>query len=289
MVATKYSICATHYNNAEYIKESAGVLAEMIEDRPEWELVITDAGSDDGSLEYLRDLADQQDNVRVVVEKGINIGEGRQLATKIAGGDILVQPMDLDAAYYQDDRIIDITHFYEDIIENEGEVLLSAGIAFCTANLCKELGGWREFATNEETELKRRALRQDKLRFCPIRVFDQHSGSDKGLISEIKRFYNNSTAKFQTGVRFWHMLLFWLRNTEGLKPKFGAVLVFPFSWLAAKRSGTSFTDSYDKYDEYLIDFKKTVYQKNPELWLDPPESLAEYVNEAEIEHIQSRE
>jgi len=38
-----------------------------------------------------------------------------------------------------------------------------------------ELGGWKDLVANEETELKRRALRQNKLRFCPVYLYKEHS------------------------------------------------------------------------------------------------------------------
>jgi len=285
MADIRYSICATHYNNAEYVEGSAGVFAAMIEDRPDWELVISDAGSDDGSLEYLQSLADDQENVRVVVEKGINIGEGRRLSASVARGNILIQVMDLDANYFDDGRIVDTAKFYEDLIEEEGEVMLSAGVNYCTADLLEQLGGWRELVSNEETELKRRALHRDKLRFCPIRVFDQNAGLEKNLTDGTRRFFTNSMAKFQAGVSFWHMLYFWLRYAPGWKPKLGALVVFPFSWWKARQSGVDIEDSYRKRDRYVMDFKKTVYERRPELWLDLPDSLSEYVDEKEIEHI----
>ncbi|MDB9247866.1 glycosyltransferase [Halorubrum ezzemoulense] len=287
MSSIRYSICATHYNNGEYIRNSAGVFADEIEGRNDWELVITDAGSTDGSIKYLRDLESRQENVRVIVEEGLTIGEGRRAAAEAANGDILIQVMDLDANYYNDGRILDITCFYENLIEEEGELMLSVGINFCTSNLLQELGGWSELITNEETELKRRALRVDKLRFAPIRVFDQNAGLEKGLRDGIVRFYHNSAAKFQAGVSFWYMLYHWARYAPGIKPKIGAFLVFPFSWISAKRAVGDVDHSYDKTDKYLIDFKKTVYKRRPELWLDPPETLSEYVDEKEIEHIRS--
>lgn len=283
----RYSICATHYNNAEYIDNSAGVFAELVEGRADWELVVTDAGSDDGSLEYLRRLADGQENVRVIVEEGINIGQGRRLAAAAARGDILVQVMDLDANYFRDTRILETAEFYEQLVAEEGDVMLSAGVNYCTSDLLEELGGWNELVANEETELKRRALQEDRLRFCPIRVFDQNAGLVKGLRDGIERFYHNSTAKFQAGVGFWHMLRFWLREAPGVKPKLGAFVVFPAAWVTAKRSGVSIEDSYERDDVYVMDFKKTVYERRPELWLDPPESLSPYVDHEEIAHIRS--
>ena len=76
----RYSICSTHYNNVEYIEDSAGYIASVIKDRPQWELVISDAGSTDGSLEFLQELSKDRDDVRIIMAEGSSIGKGRQVA-----------------------------------------------------------------------------------------------------------------------------------------------------------------------------------------------------------------
>ena len=282
MTDVRYSICATHYNNADHIENSAGVFAGLIEGRDDWELVIADAGSDDGSLEYLKRLENERENVRVLLREGINIGEGRRLAAEAARGDVLIQVMDLDANYYRDSRLVETTAFYERLLDREGEVMLSAGVNFCTKSLLAELGGWNDLIANEETELKRRALRRGRLRFCPIRMFDRNRGLEKGLPARTERFYHNSAAKFQAGVGLGHMVRYWLRNAPGLLPKLGALVVFPLAWLSAERSGVRIENSYRRNDRYVMDFKRSVYEHRPELWLESPEELSAYVDETEV-------
>lgn len=277
----RYSICATHYNNGEYIRESAGVFADLIENHPEWELIVTDAGSDDGSLEYLQALANEQDNVRLIIEEGTNIGQGRRLAARAARGEILVQVMDLDAEYYQDERLFEIMAFYEQLLETEGEVMLSAGVNFCTTSLLKELGGWKDLIACEETEIKRRALREGKLRFCPLEFFEVNAGLSKNFRDGVERFYHNSSAKFQAGVGFWYMLYYWLRYAPGIRPKLGAVIVFPIAYYNVKSADSQVERSYDKHDPYIMGFKSTVYEHHPEFWIKVPDDLEEYAAEDE--------
>ena len=282
MSDVRYSICATHLNNNDYIRDSAGVFADLIVDRENWELVVTDAGSNDGSLEYLQTLAHEQENVRIIIEKGINRGEGRQLASEEAVGDILIQVMDLDAVYFRDDRLLKTTDFYEKLLKDEGDVMLSAGLNFCTKKLLQELGGWSDLIANEETELKRRALRLDRLRFCPIEMFVGNAGSDKSFIPSIRRFYYNSTGKIQSGVSLRHMILYWLRHAPGIKPRVGALIVFPFSWITAIQSETENRKSYRPKDKYIMGFKRSAYENRPDIWLEPPEPLQKYVDSNEV-------
>lgn len=281
----QYSICATHYNNEDKIRDSVGVLAEEISGRDDWELVVVDAGSDDGSLEYLRELSAEQENVVVIVEPGVSIGEGRQTAVKHSEGSILIQVMDLDAEYYSDGRIFDITEFYEELLDDEGPVQFGAGAYFSTRDLMENLGGWRDLAANEETELKRRALRHGKLRLCSLHLFKGHT-DDKGFIERLERFYLNSLSKFEGGVSFWHMLTYWIKNAPGLFPKLGAGVVFPVAWGAARRRGEQFDGSYRTHDQYVMDFQKSVYEQRPDVWIDPPEELREYVIDHRWERIR---
>jgi hypothetical protein len=163
-------------------------------------------------------------------------------------------------------------------------VQLSAGAYFSTKELMNELGGWKDLVANEETELKRRALRADKLRFCPVFLFKNHT-DEKELIGNIKRFYHNTYAKFKAGVGFWHMLFFWLRKSTGLRPRIGALLMFPIAWIKSRGSEDRDLASYTKQDPYIKDFQKSVYNRHPELWLEPPESLQKYVIPHRWEHI----
>lgn len=285
MADIRYSICATHYNNMEYIEESVGVLSDLIQNKEKWEIVITDAGSSDGSLRYLRDLSRDRGDVRVIVRDGISIGEGRKLATEKARGTILVHPMDLDAIYYNDERLFKTTRRYEQLIEQEGDIYLGAGVEFITKSLLRALGGWSELTSCEETELKRRALRENKLRFCTLKMFHSHGGDCKNLSEKVGRFYNNSVAKFRSGVGFWYMIYYWLRYSNNIKSKVGATIIFPAAYLGYLRAGKN-RKSYDKRDNYILDFKRSVYQQHPEIWIDPGEELRDYVDEEEKLHLK---
>lgn len=287
MKDVRYSICATHFNNYEYLPESVGVFSELIEGRDDWELVITDAGSTDGSLSWLNELADSQENIRVIVEEGINIGEGRELAYRASHGDLLIQVMDLDADYHRDGRILEIMDWYEKLLaESEKDLMLSGGVLFCTRDLMDDLGGWLPLPTNEETELRHRALNRGRLRFCPFDVFGQNYGTEKSLLEAAERFYDNSAAKLQLGVDPWYLLAHWLRWAPGLRPKIGAIILLPVAWYRARKSPLTLPSTYGKFDPYILDFRKALYADHPELWLDPPTHLARYLDETEMNHLE---
>lgn len=275
-MTVKYSITSTHYNNNDFIRESAGVFADLIKGRDDWELVISDAGSDDGSLSYLRDLEASQSNVRVVMAEGASIGKGRQVAFEHARGDVIISLGDLDASYHEDERLLDVVAFYEDLVDEEGEILLGGPVMIGSRELIVELGGWNDLWTTERRDLKRRALRAGKLRFCDFSIVKSHPSQEKGFSDALDRFYTNARMKLKTGMTLPYLISHWLRTAPGLKPKVGALLVFPTAWLHNRLTGTERIDTFDPHDPYALDFQRSVQRENPDIWLDPTGPLAKY-------------
>jgi len=271
-----YSITSTHYNNDDQIRDSAGVMADLIRDRPDWELVVSDAGSTDGSLAYLRGLEEHQDNVRIVMAEGASIGKGRQVALEHARGDVVISLGDLDASYHDDDRLFDVIEFYEQLVEEEGDVLLGGPCMIGSRDLYRELGGWNDLQTTERRDLKRRALRAGKLRFCDFSIVDDHPGKEKGFRNALSRFWTNARMKIKTGMSPLHLIRVWLRDAPGLKPKLGALVVFPLAWLQNSLDGVESIDTFDRDDPYALDFQRSVRRENPDLWIEPPGPLAKY-------------
>lgn len=81
------SLCATVFNEAESIE--AWVRGLSTQTRPPDEIVICDAGSTDGTVDRLRDLAGSNDRVKFLVEPGANISQGRNAAIAAAQGPII--------------------------------------------------------------------------------------------------------------------------------------------------------------------------------------------------------
>lgn len=272
-----YSITSTHYNNEDFIRDSAGVFADLIDGRPDWELVISDAGSTDGSLEYLRELEASQSNVRIVMAEGASIGKGRQVAFEHTQGDVIISLGDLDAEYYDDGRLFDVVEFYEDLVDKEGEILLGGPVMIGSRNLISDLGGWNDLQTTERRDLKRRALRAGKLRFCDFSIVKDHPSKEKNFSDAVNRFYTNARMKLRTGMRLPYLISHWLKQAPGLKPKVGALVIFPTAWLHNRLSGTERIDTFDPHDPYAFDFQRSVEQENPEIWLEPSEQLKKYL------------
>lgn len=84
------SIITPIYNDHDYIP--ATVASVMAQTRSDWEWVIVDDGSSDGTLEYCRNIARRDSRVRVLQHPGgANLGPGasRNLAIRNASGEFL--------------------------------------------------------------------------------------------------------------------------------------------------------------------------------------------------------
>jgi|GEM_PF-4737397 len=274
----RYSITSTHYNNNEYIRDSAGVFADLIKGQSDWELVISDAGSNDGSLEYLRELEANQDNVRIVMGEGASIGKGRQVAFEHTRGEIIISLGDLDAVYYEDDRFFDAVEFYERLVEREGDILMGGPFLIGSRNLIEDLGGWNDLETTERRDLKRRALRAGKLRFCDFSIVKDHPGKEKGFTDALNRFYTNARMKLRSGMTLPYLIKHWLENAPGVKPKIGALVVFPAAWLHNTLADTENLHTFDPHDPYALDFQRSVKHEDPDIWLEPTGPLEQYTD-----------
>lgn len=86
----KASVIVLTYNNLEFTKACLWSL-EQFTDYPNWELVIVDNNSSDGTQDFLRDYAARHGHVRLVLNaenQGFAAGNNRGL--EVAGGDYLV-------------------------------------------------------------------------------------------------------------------------------------------------------------------------------------------------------
>ncbi len=81
------SLCATVFNEAESI--DVWLDSIMAQTRPPDEVIICDAGSTDGTIDRLLEHAEEDSRVRVLVEPGANVPEGRNAAIAAASHPVI--------------------------------------------------------------------------------------------------------------------------------------------------------------------------------------------------------
>lgn len=192
-----YSICITHYNQSGTLRTSLESI--LSQNPPRTEIVIVDAGSDDGSLEILQEFADRYDRLRCVVEPGCNRGEGRQLALEAAEGAHIISNYDLDQSY--GDILAGVLAVYRDLLDSEGDVALrTAGNLFIAPrDLLFSIGGYEPLMRGEDHELTDRLEDRGVLRYLPIKNTQNVSGQNRSAISRAQRAFRASKALYRIG------------------------------------------------------------------------------------------
>lgn len=192
-----YSICITHYNQSETLRTSLESI--LSQNPPRTEIVIVDAGSDDGSLGILQGFANRYNRLRCVVEPGCNRGEGRQLALEAAKGTHIISNYDLDQSY--GDILMDILNVYRDLLDTEGDIALrTAGNLFIAPrDLLLSIGGYEPLMRGEDHELTDRLEDRGVLRYLPIKNTQNVSEPNRSAIRRAQRAFRASKALYRIG------------------------------------------------------------------------------------------
>jgi glycosyltransferase involved in cell wall biosynthesis len=122
-----------------------------------FEIVVVDSKSSDGSAERLRSYADEG-KIKLIEQK-CSRGIGRQVALENASGNHVISGLDMDDIFKP--RIRVLLRFYHERVD--GRLLAGAGEATMIAprRLLLKLGGWKDLQFRENWELCRRAAGMD--------------------------------------------------------------------------------------------------------------------------------
>lgn len=192
-----YSICITNYNQAETLRTSLESILSQCP--PRTEIVIVDAGSDDGSQEILQTFAERYDRLRYLIRSGSNRGEGRQAAVEAACGTHIISNYDLDQQY--GDIIQEIISIYQDLLDTEGDIALrTAGNLFIAPRkLLLSVGGYEPLMRGEDHELTDRLEDHGVLRYLPVLNTQNVSEVDRSVARRVQRAVRSSKALYRIG------------------------------------------------------------------------------------------
>lgn len=171
-----YSICMTHYNNASTLKRSLKSI--LSQTGPDFEIVVVDNKSNDGSENILRDYSDR--GVLKLISARCSRGQGRQIAFENSSGDYVIANLDFDDVFKP--RLKELLGNY--LEKSEGNLLWAhsidhrgfwGGESFTIAprHLLSRLGGWRDLQFGEDWELARRAARAGMYRWTYFQLLEQ--------------------------------------------------------------------------------------------------------------------
>ena len=164
----KYSVCITHRNNVDTIRESLNSILSQVDQS--YEVIVVDSESDDGSLEILRGY-EKEKRIRLLT-KSCNRGEGRQIALEMSRGEVIIANMDFDDVFNPDSLSQAVRFFTrraDGVVLRVAEAIRGAGLGYneqavtiARASLLRSLGGWKPLVRWEDWELWTRAAKVGK-------------------------------------------------------------------------------------------------------------------------------
>lgn len=156
------SIYGTVYNNSAYIKNSIdSIIGQFNDFKENFEIVIVDNYSTDGTYEILKEYQKKYPNI-TVIQKKCTRGKGRAIAFNNTKGKY-VFTVDFDTVY--SDSLSKIIYY---AIKNYEENSFFSQSGFCSRATMEKIGNWMDSNEGEGIELIARAISKGiKVYFVP--------------------------------------------------------------------------------------------------------------------------
>ena len=185
------SIYATVYNNANRVRESLNsVISQFPDFSKNFEFVIVDNFSDDGTYEILEEFSKKYKNIRIYRKKCTR-GKGRDIALRKAKGKYVFY-VDLDSIYYP--TLSKLIYGSIKYMKKETDRDIITGLIKRSTLI--RLGGWRDLQISEDTELSARLISKGvKFLALPVKIADNEIYNKGGFRAE--RYAKNTIDKFK--------------------------------------------------------------------------------------------
>jgi glycosyltransferase involved in cell wall biosynthesis len=197
-----YSIAVCNYNMAETLERSLRSMVDQV-DPQEFEVVVVDGGSTDGSDEILRSLDDEYPNLRAVLnrsEECNHLGGDRNISFEESQGEYILESLDTDDRYFNGviEDFVSIYHQLESGVG--GQFFLSGtGINMAPRDLLLEVP-YYDLGGAEDRDFWRRLFAQDALVWLEHSPVSEEIGYHMGLIDELQRDIHGKICDFQSGI-----------------------------------------------------------------------------------------
>ncbi len=224
---------------AETVAQSLTSILEQIDDR--FEVVVVDDGSTDGSVEILRWLEEEYENLRVIADAGnSNHGEARQHAIEAAEGDYILSSLDADDEFTPCiSQFVSLYHELEDAKENEF-LLLGYGLYMAPRSLLLEIP-YRSMGYGEDRDLYRRLLAENALLSLSHHRVRRALGYHPSRLDKVKIGIETITNQFRSGLHLRPYLRWAFEEMTGQRNRISLVrgflhlVVAPFAYLLSLR------------------------------------------------------
>lgn len=237
----RYSIAICNYNMVDTIEDSLRSVIEQVTD--EFEVLVVDGGSTDGSLEILTSLERDHENFRYIVSphgpKGTR-GADRALSVSEANGKYVLTHLDTDDRY--DNCILDCVKLFHEI-ENQVDrelFLWISHIAIASKDHILDLGSYRNLHVGEDVDLFKRAVASTNTRYLEIDCdpFWESIGYQRGALGTLSHLFEVHTTSFQLGTSWYQTIRWFLNNKYFRYSRLLHILLVPLAYLASLKRET---------------------------------------------------
>ena len=195
----RYTVAICHLNMVETVEESVRSIHRHTNE--EFEILVIDDGSTDGSRDLLGRLAKQLERLRVVDADNQNIAQARNCSIEEARGEYVLHQLDADDRY--DEGIVDFTRVFEALTDAvDKEVYLRGKNIHLASRALLQRIPYRDVGYGEDLDLWRRmdaepTVEMIWLRHTPI---NEQIGYRRDLLEYAEVRYSTAKVNFQTGI-----------------------------------------------------------------------------------------
>jgi glycosyltransferase involved in cell wall biosynthesis len=196
-----HSIAVCNYNMADTIGRSLRSMLDQVDDR--FEVVVVDGGSSDGSVDIVRKLTDDYDNLRLVAldpDPDRHLGADRNTSFEESRGEYVLESLDTDDYYF--DNVIDdfVTIFHQLEAQLDFDFFLSGkGINMAPKQLLLDVP-YYNLGGAEDRDIWRRLFARNQLIWLDHAPVFEQIGYHKSLRDRIRRDLHGKRCDFQSGI-----------------------------------------------------------------------------------------
>lgn len=205
----EYSIVIPHLNMAETVEQALDSL--LIQINKNFEIVVIDDGSTDGSLKILERLSQENECIKLHVESNDGIADAINSGIRHSDGEYILTHIDADN--YILPVLPDFSEFCKKINESNEEDLhiVGQGAEFAPVSLYKKYP-YRSLGYGEDKDRWRRLLADGKLLWFDHKPFSYSIGYNRTIVQQLRVEYETSVTNFRSGISFLGNAKFYLNN-----------------------------------------------------------------------------
>lgn len=233
----RYTIAMCNFNMRDTIEQSVRSIVNQLDQN--FELLIVDGGSNDGSVDILRNLEREYPNIRIISlpeNEDRHLGADRQISIEAAAGDYVLFDLDCDDRY--NEGIVDFVEVYHQIEEQRNSDFLLKGEAINMAPRSLMLDiPFHNVGMAEDKDLYRRMMAEDSILFVKHYPFWENIGYDTAATKKslLRRFYRVQKTCFRSGISYqsylrWLLIKNWTHTKYNWKRVGAELLMSPVAW-----------------------------------------------------------